>query len=123
MLAGLRPRSLPRDRANDIALHDARQDARAVHDLAEHRVGAVEVGLGAQVDEPLAHAGIRAGERHAEHGGVVAVAIDLVADGAARTAEAVTARVAVLHNEVGHDPMPAVADRKSTRLNSSHMSI
>src|SRR5689334_8386110 len=108
MLAGLRPRSLPRDRANHIALHDPRQDAPAVHHLAEHRIGPVEVRLGTQVDEPLAHAGIRAGQRHAEHGGVVAVAVDLVADGAARTAEAIAARVAILHYEVGHDAMPAI---------------
>ena len=78
------------------------------HHLAEHRVGAVEMGLRAEVDEPLAIAGVRARERHAEHRRVVPVAVDLVPNGAAGAAEPVAARIAVLHDEVGHHPVPAV---------------
>ena len=68
------------DRPDQVALSDPGEANVAPGDPPEDGVLAIEVGLHAEVDEPLAPAGIGARKGHAEHWQGVALAIDLVAD-------------------------------------------
>jgi len=61
------------------------------------------VRLRRQSDEELAAARVRPRQRHAGHAAGVAQPADLVADGVARPAETVAARIAGLDHEIGHD--------------------
>src|SRR5690242_14274231 len=94
------------DAPDHVTLRHPRQIGVAAEDLAEDRIDPVEVRLGREGDEPLASAGVGAGEGHAEEPGGVALAVDLVADLPPRAAGAVAARVAGLDDEVGDDAVP-----------------
>src|SRR6202035_111235 len=97
------------DVLDPVARLDAVEHLLAGDHLPEDRVAAVEMRLGREGEEELAAAGVRAGERHADPPAGVAPAIDLVADGVARAAEAVAAGIAALHHEVGNDAMEGEA--------------
>src|SRR5687768_8895307 len=102
-------------RPNHIALGYPGQRRHVADRPSKHGVRTVEVRMGAQGDEPLARAGVRAGEGHSEHRlDVVPDPIDLVPDGSARAAEPVASRIAVLHHEVRHHPVPSVAVEEAT---------
>src|SRR5213594_5194961 len=95
------------DAADAVALGDAREHCQTGHDSAEHGVGAVEMRLGGVGDEELATARIGAGKRHAHRTRPVTRGIHLVPEHEAGAAPPVAARVPILRDEVGHDPMPA----------------
>src|SRR5258707_5463965 len=98
------PSSLNHDRLHQITplrmIHDA---AHSVLYASEDRVPAIEVGLRRVRDEELGASSVGAGEGHAEGAACVLLEIDLVADGVARAAFLIVARVASLHDEVRHD--------------------
>src|SRR3989475_8798631 len=95
----------PVDAADAIALGDAREHVEAGHDATEDGVGAVEVRLGGVGDEELAAARIGPGKRHADRTRLVTRGIHLVPEHEAGAAPPVAARIPVLRDEVGHDPM------------------
>src|SRR5215218_7758735 len=98
------------DRPDQVALADARQRAEVAHHFSEHRVRPIQMGLGGERDEPLTGPGIGTGQGHSQHRlGTIATAVDLVPYGAARPAETITPRIAVLHHEIRYHPMPSVA--------------
>ena len=86
-----------------IPRHEPIDDVHPVHHVAEHRVARVEVRLRRVRDEELAAAGVLPVERHADGAAQIRPLVDLVANRVARPALAVAARIAVLHDEVGHD--------------------
>src|SRR2546426_9736661 len=96
------------DAPDAVALRDRGEHVEARDHPAEHRVGAVEVRLGRVGDEELAAACVGPRERHTHGTHLVAGGIHLVAQHESRSAPPVA---------------PRVADRKSTRLNSSHLVI
>ncbi len=97
------------DRSDLITLCNTEETGDSAHHSTEDGVRAVEMRLRAQGDEPLAGAGIGARERHAQHRTVVAIHVDLVTNRAARTTEAVAARIAVLHDKVRDHAVPPIA--------------
>ena len=83
-----------------VALHECVQRIEAADDASEHRVAAIEMRIGRVCHEVLASARVRARERHAERAALVAMRVELIADGIRGAAAAVAPMVAVLCHEV-----------------------
>src|SRR5215208_4741366 len=101
--------SSPSNGPDQVALGDAGQWTGITYRAPEDGVGAVQVWLGSEGDEPLTGAGIRAGEGHAQRRLVtVTHPIDLVTDRSPWSAETVSPRIAILHDESRYHPVPTV---------------
>ena len=98
------------DRPDQVALGDARQGAgchrRRGRIRCRSRRGAA---AGLRLMNHWLEPGVRPREGHAQHGTVVPAHVDLVANGAAGSAESISTRIAVLHDEVGYHAVPPVA--------------
>src|SRR5256712_14143349 len=90
-----------------VTLRDGAEHVEPGDQPPEHRVDAVEVRLRRVRDEELAAARVRPGKRYPHGTRVVTDGIHLVSQHETRPAPAVAPGIAVLHDEVGHDPVPA----------------
>src|SRR5437016_14018665 len=97
----------PMDAPDAIALGDGAQHGKPRDQPTEYGVAAVEVRLRRMGDEELAAARIGPGKRHTHGTHVVAHGIHLVPEHKARSAPTIAPGIAVLDDEVGHDPVPA----------------
>src|SRR5437667_159443 len=106
----------PMDAPDAIALGDGAQHGKPRDQPTEYGVAAVQVRLRRMGDEELAAARIGPGKRHTHGTHVVTHGIHLVPEHEARPSPPITPRIAVLYDEVGHDPAPAraIAPRAAT---------
>src|SRR6266516_2745376 len=119
----------PMNAPDAVALRDDAEHVEPGDQPPEHRVDAVEVRLRRVRDEELAAARVRPGKGHPHGTHVVTDGIHLVSQHETGPAPTVAPGITVLHDEVGHDAVPAGSvkvapvDRKSTRLHYSHRTL
>src|SRR6478736_5448998 len=104
-IASSRAALVNRDTDNAVSLDDAIQDVSAAAQLPEDGIPAVEVRLWGVRHEELASPRVRPGQRHTQRASRVPMRVQLVPNGIPRSAISVPARVAGLHDEIGHHPM------------------
>src|SRR6266436_494388 len=91
--------------ANHVAARNVIDCLHSRNNIAENSVTAVKMRLRRMRDEPLRAAGIFSRERHANRAAFVRHLVYLATNLIAGAAIAITARIAILHNEVRDDTM------------------